>query len=51
MLIDDFASYGVSTKFVGVHESGDTPFTVILIEPDGERSIIVRANIRGDLHR
>ncbi|MFT5194183.1 MAG: sugar/nucleoside kinase (ribokinase family) [Cellvibrionaceae bacterium] len=41
MVLDDFASYGVATDFIGVHESGDTPFTVILIEPDGERSIIV----------
>ena len=41
LLLDDFASYGVDTGFVRVHESGDTPFTVILIEPDGERSIIV----------
>lgn len=41
MLLDGFASYGVSTEFVRVQENGDTPFTVILIEPDGERSIIV----------
>ena len=41
LLLDDFASYGVSTDFVRVNENGDTPFTVILIEPDGERSIIV----------
>ena len=41
ILLDDFANYGVATDFVRIHESGDTPFTVILIEPDGERSIIV----------
>jgi sugar/nucleoside kinase (ribokinase family) len=41
LIRDDFANYGVSTQFVRVHESGQTPFTVILIEPDGERSIIV----------
>lgn len=40
-LLDDFESYGVATDFVQIHESGETPFTVILIEPDGERSIIV----------
>ena len=41
LIIDDFNSFGVSTDFVRVKPGGDTPFTVILIEPDGERSIIV----------
>ena len=40
-LLDDFINYGVSTEFVHVHEGEETPFTIILIEPDGERSIIV----------
>jgi ribokinase/sulfofructose kinase len=41
ILIDDFANYGVATEFIGVQADGATPFTVILIEPSGERSIIV----------
>lgn len=41
LVVDDFASRGVATDFMCIHESGVTPFTVILIEPDGERSIIV----------
>lgn len=41
LLIDDFIDYGVSTEFVQVEDGEDTPFTVILIEPDGERVIIV----------
>lgn len=41
LLLDDFESYGVSTELVRVNDNGTTPFTVILIEPDGERSIIV----------
>ncbi len=41
IIIDDFGNFGVATDFVRVNKDGDTPFTVILIEPDGERSIIV----------
>lgn len=41
IVLDAFADFDVDTGFVHVHESGETPFTVILIEPDGERSIIV----------
>lgn len=40
ILLDDFADFGVSTEFVHVHRGGATSFTVIFIEPDGERSII-----------
>ncbi len=41
IIIDDFADFQVATEFVKVQTGGTTPFTVILIEPDGERSIIV----------
>jgi sulfofructose kinase len=41
MIIDDFENYGVDTGYVLVRPDIDTPFTVILIEPSGERSIIV----------
>ena len=37
---DDFINYGVSTEFIHTQPGGATTFTVILIEPDGERSII-----------
>lgn len=39
-IIVDFANYGVATDFVRVQKGGATPFTVIFIEPDGERIII-----------
>lgn len=41
MIIDDFENYGVDTGYVLVRPDIDTPFTVILIEPTGERSIVV----------
>lgn len=41
MIVDDFENYGVDTGYVLVRPDIDTPFTVILIEPSGERSIIV----------
>lgn len=41
MIVDDFENYGVDTGYVLVRPDIDTPFTVILIEPSGERSIVV----------
>ncbi len=41
MLVADFEEYGVATDFVLVREGQETHFTVILIEPSGERSIVV----------
>jgi sugar/nucleoside kinase (ribokinase family) len=40
-VVDDFENYGVTSEFVLVREDVETHFTVILIEPSGERSIIV----------
>ena len=40
-LISDFEAFGVVTDFVQVDEQANSQFTVILIEPSGERSIIV----------
>lgn len=40
-VIDDFENYGVATGFVLVRPDVETHFTVILIEPSGERSIVV----------
>ena len=41
LLVADFENYGVATEFVIVRPGVETHFTVILIEPSGERSIIV----------
>lgn len=41
MVMKDFESYGVATDFVRVRPGVETHFTVILIEPSGERSIVV----------
>ncbi len=41
LVLQDFRKYGVATKFVIVREEVETHFTVILIEPSGERSIVV----------
>jgi sugar/nucleoside kinase (ribokinase family) len=41
MVTEDFEQFGVSTEFIKVREDVETHFTVILIEPSGERSIIV----------
>ena len=40
-IVADFAAYGVATEFILTKPGGVSPFTVILIEPSGERSIIV----------
>jgi sugar/nucleoside kinase (ribokinase family) len=40
-VVADFENYGVATDFVLVREEVETHFTVILIEPSGERSIVV----------
>jgi ribokinase/sulfofructose kinase len=41
LIVDDFRSHGVATDHVFVRQGAETPFTVILIEPSGERSIVV----------
>lgn len=41
LIIDDFEKYGVSTEHILVRPDIETHFTVILIEPSGERSIVV----------
>lgn len=41
MVIDDFRNYGVATGFIVVRQDVETHFTVIFIEPSGERSIVV----------
>lgn len=50
IIIDDFTKYGVSTEFMQVQAGEPTPFTVILIEPDGERSIIVIPTFKPSYH-
>ncbi len=41
LVTEDFARFGVSTDFVERRADTETHFTVILIEPSGERSIVV----------
>ena len=41
LIIADFEEYGVATEHVLVRPEIETHFTVILIEPSGERSIVV----------
>lgn len=41
MVVQDFEDYGVATDFVRVRPGVETHFTVILVEPSGERSIVV----------
>ncbi len=41
MVIADFRNYGVATDLVVVRQDVETHFTVIFIEPSGERSIVV----------
>lgn len=41
LLVQDFKAYGVATDFVRVRAGDESHFTVILIEPSGERSIVV----------
>ena len=40
IIIDDFQDYGVDTSYVRKDPSRQSNFTVILLEPSGERSII-----------
>lgn len=40
-IIDDFQNYGVATEYVVIRQDVETHFTVIFIEPSGERSIVV----------
>ncbi len=41
LIVADFENYGVATGFIQQRDDVDTHFTVILIEPSGERSIVV----------
>ncbi|GMV27787.1 MAG: ribokinase [Phycisphaerae bacterium] len=41
LVVADFERFGVATDFVRVREDVETHFTVILVEPSGERSIVV----------
>ena len=41
LVIADFQNYGVATDLVVVRQDVETHFTVIFIEPSGERSIVV----------
>lgn len=41
LIIEDFKSYGVATEHVHIKAGVDSHFTVILVEPTGERSIVV----------
>lgn len=41
LVLADFEQFGVATDFVRVDPEVETHFTVILIEPSGERSIVV----------
>ena len=40
-LLQDFSNFGVDTRFAEVVPEGTTDFTVILVEPGGERTILV----------
>lgn len=40
-VIEDFEAFGVATEWIQVRDDLETHFTVILIEPSGERSIVV----------
>jgi len=41
MLLDVFSSFGVHTSEVVIKENSPSDFTVILLQPDGERTILV----------
>ncbi|MCZ7569263.1 MAG: carbohydrate kinase family protein [Ardenticatenaceae bacterium] len=41
LVVADFERFGVATEFVRVRPDVETHFTVILVEPSGERSIVV----------
>jgi ribokinase/sulfofructose kinase len=48
LIIEDFARYGVDTSLVQVIAGAESPFTVILIDPSGEKAIIVVPSIKPD---
>lgn len=41
LVIEDFEKAGVATEFIAVRDDIQTPFTIIMIEPSGERSILL----------
>jgi sugar/nucleoside kinase (ribokinase family) len=41
IIIDDFAAYGVDTRYLRTRAGGQTCFTIILIPPGGEKAIVV----------
>jgi ribokinase/sulfofructose kinase len=41
LIIEDFERYGVDTSLIQVLEDTESPFTVILVDPTGEKAIIV----------
>jgi ribokinase/sulfofructose kinase len=40
-IIEDFKRFGVDTRYITVRPQADSPFTVILIDPTGEKAIVV----------
>ena len=51
LIIEDFHRYGVDTSLIQVIENAESPFTVILVDPTGEKAIIVvnMADTMGDM--
>ena len=45
LIIEDFEQYGVDTSLMQVIEEAESPFTVILVDPTGEKAIIVVPSI------
>ncbi len=48
LIIEDFKRYGVDTSFITVRPQSDSPFTVILIDPTGEKAIVVVPTFRAE---
>ena len=49
ILIDDFKMHGVDTSLIEVVEGQETPFTIILIDPSGEKVIIIVPTFQGQV--
>jgi ribokinase/sulfofructose kinase len=41
LILKDFEVFGVDTSLIHIHRQAETPFTVILIDPTGEKAIVV----------
>jgi ribokinase/sulfofructose kinase len=41
LILKDFEDFGVDTSLMQIHRQAETPFTIVMIDPTGEKAIVV----------